>query len=211
MNSTFINIVKNDLAIADTLKVQGTVTDIGDLIDNALSGYNSSTDGSPNDDDFGLIIKLTNQTDPPSDKTVEGLIAFSSDGHIYTKYRIGIGEWSKWQLIPYMDEIDETFIKNLSISGKTVTITRGDGKTESYTTQDTITLVKGDAETTYKSGNVNITPDGIGAISKNGGNMSGALVGQPNSNYTTPQFRNITMSTNAPTGGTNGQVHFQYT
>ena len=43
-----------------------------------------------------------------------------------------------------------------------------------------------------------------------GGTMTGALVGQANTNYTTAQFRNITMSTSEPTGGANGQIHFQY-
>ncbi len=40
--------------------------------------------------------------------------------------------------------------------------------------------------------------------------VTGALVAQSNTNYTTPQVRNVTMSTSAPSGGSNGQIHYQY-
>lgn len=48
-------------------------------------------------------------------------------------------------------------------------------------------------------------------LKKSGGTMTGALVAQANANYTTAQVRNVTMSTSAPSGGSNGQIHFQYT
>ena len=47
-------------------------------------------------------------------------------------------------------------------------------------------------------------------ISTAGATMEGALVAQANTDYTTAQVRNITMSTSEPSGGTNGQIHFQY-
>ena len=43
-----------------------------------------------------------------------------------------------------------------------------------------------------------------------GGTMTGALVGQANTNYTTPQLRNVSMSTADASGGSNGQIHFKY-
>lgn len=43
-----------------------------------------------------------------------------------------------------------------------------------------------------------------------GGEMQGALIAQSNTDYTTPQVRNVSMSTEAATGGNNGQIHFQY-
>ena len=75
-----------------------------------------------------------------------------------------------------------------------------------------------DTNTTYgtvnSSANGLATPDllskATNAVPKSGTTMTGALVGQANANYTTAQFRNITMSTSAPSGGSNGQVHFQY-
>lgn len=48
------------------------------------------------------------------------------------------------------------------------------------------------------------------ALPKSGGTMTGKLVCQSNAEYTTAQSRNITMSTSAPSGGSNGQIHFQY-
>lgn len=40
--------------------------------------------------------------------------------------------------------------------------------------------------------------------------MQSKLVAESNTGYTVPQVRNITMSTEAASGGNNGQVHFQY-
>lgn len=89
-------------------------------------------------------------------------------------------------------------ISDISISGTTVTLTYGDGKTSTVTTKDTtygtatqsangllsaadkakldgiaegaqtnsITGVKGNAESSYRTGNVNLTPDNIGAAAK---------------------------------------------
>lgn len=48
-------------------------------------------------------------------------------------------------------------------------------------------------------------------LAKSGGTMTGALIAQANTAYTTAQVRNITMSTAEPSGGTNGQIHFKYT
>lgn len=103
-----------------------------------------------------------------------------------------------------------TLVTGLATSGTTITITYGDGHTATITTQDT--------NTTY--GAVSSTENGLAtpallstannAVPKSGATMTGALVGQANTNYTTAQFRNITMSNAAPTGGSNGQVHFQY-
>lgn len=61
-------------------------------------------------------------------------------------------------------KIDETYIKDLSVSGKVITFTRGDDTTDTLTTQDTnsITGVKGNAENEFRKGNVNITPENIG-------------------------------------------------
>lgn len=48
------------------------------------------------------------------------------------------------------------------------------------------------------------------ALSLKGGEMQGILIAQSNTDYTTPQVRNVSMSTEAATGGNNGQIHFQY-
>ena len=90
--------------------------------------------------------------------------------------------------------IAATYIKRLSVSGRTITYTKGDGTTGTITTQDTtysnatqsasglmsasdkakvdgiqagaqvntVTGVKGNSETAYRTGNINITPTNIG-------------------------------------------------
>ena len=69
------------------------------------------------------------------------------------------------------------------------------------------------------SSNISLTASDIGAAASShthsyvplsGGTMTGALVAQSNTAYTTAQVRNATMSTSVPSGGSNGQVHYQY-
>ena len=47
-------------------------------------------------------------------------------------------------------------------------------------------------------------------LSSENGVLSDTLVAQSNTAYSIPQVRNATMSTSAPSGGSNGQIHFQY-
>lgn len=48
-------------------------------------------------------------------------------------------------------------------------------------------------------------------LDKSGGTMTGALVAQNNTNYTTKQVRNIIISTADPSGGSNGDIWVKYT
>lgn len=50
-----------------------------------------------------------------------------------------------------------------------------------------------------------------GKLNKSGGTMTGALVAQNNTNYTTAQVRNIIISTANPSGGSNGDIWIKYT
>lgn len=43
-----------------------------------------------------------------------------------------------------------------------------------------------------------------------GGTMTGALIAQNNTNYTTKQVRNIFISTSGPSGGSNGDIWIKY-
>ncbi|KTE89297.1 hypothetical protein [Desulfitobacterium hafniense] len=49
-----------------------------------------------------------------------------------------------------------------------------------------------------------------GNLPLTGGTMTGTLVAQNNTNYTTKQVRNITLSTATPSGGGNGDLWFVY-
>lgn len=48
-------------------------------------------------------------------------------------------------------------------------------------------------------------------LDKSGGTMTGALVAQSNTNYTTAQVRNVIISTADPSGGSNGMIWIKYT
>lgn len=59
--------------------------------------------------------------------------------------------------------------------------------------------------------NANVTALGSSKVDKSGGTMTGALVAQNNVNYTTKQVRNIIISTEEPSGGSNGDIWIRYT
>ena len=73
-----------------------------------------------------------------------GELGFSTDKN--NMFKVGDGK-SKWSTLSYCtalkdsagQQIDTTYIKSLSISGKTITYTKGDGTTGTITTQDTNT------------------------------------------------------------------------
>ena len=62
------------------------------------------------------------------------------------------------------------------------------------------------------------TATGLASVSSNvsakmdisGGTMTGALIAQNNTNYTTKQVRNIFISTSDPSGGSNGDIWIKY-
>ena len=47
-------------------------------------------------------------------------------------------------------------------------------------------------------------------VAKSGGTMTGALIAQTNTNYTTAQMRNVIISTADPSGGNNGDIWLKY-
>jgi len=49
------------------------------------------------------------------------------------------------------------------------------------------------------------------ALPKAGGTMTGDVVGHADTDYTTARFRNITLSTSDPSGGSNGDIWIKYT
>ena len=62
------------------------------------------------------------------------------------------------------------------------------------------------------------TATGLASVNSNvsaklnisGGTMTGALIAQNNTNYTTKQVRNIIISTEDPSGGDNGDIWIKY-
>lgn len=81
--------------------------------------------------------------------------------------------WTAWQtLYP-----NASAIKNITRNGTTFTATRLDGSIFTFTQQDnnSVTGVKGNAESSYRTGNVNLTPANVGAVNKTGDTMTGNL------------------------------------
>ena len=64
--------------------------------------------------------------------------------------------------------------------------------------------------TGLSTANNNISALQSGKVAKAGDTMTGALVAQNNTNYTTAQMRNIIISTAEPSGGASGDIWIQY-
>ena len=120
--------------------------------------------------------------------------------------------------------IASTYIKALSVSGTTITYTRGDGTTGTITTQDTNTtyslssfgITASATELNYVKGvtsAIQTQLNGKAASSHthsymplSGGTFTGAAYAQANTSYTTYQLRNIALSTSAATPPGNGSI-----
>lgn len=124
-----------------------------------------------------------------------------------------------------MDTIPETFgghvvgdfilkadiVDNLTSTATDVPLSAAQGKAlnEKITTSDgTVTTLSGNVSTLQ----TNVTSLTNNKMDKSGGTLTGALVAQSNTNYTTRQVRNIVMSTAEPTAsdGQNGDIWIVY-
>lgn len=161
------------------------------------------------------------------------------------------------RIAKFFADLKANCITALSVSGKTVTYTKADGTTGTFTTQDTtysaattnaaglmsvadktklngitagaaVTGVKGNSESSYRTGNVNLTAanvgaaaashnhnanainDGVLAVARGGTGVS-ALDG---TDYSTAKPRKIYAGTGGMTAGstnlTNGVIYLQY-
>lgn len=73
-------------------------------------------------------------------------------------------------------------------------------------TSGTISIARGGTGAT----NASSALSNLGAVPKSGGTMTGPLVAQTNTSYTTAQMRNIIISTADPSGGNNGDIWLKY-
>lgn len=190
---------KREENIADSIGVHDAITNPNEDIDrNGLYPYKFG-------DEFGTIIQISNKNDPNPGTDGHWIrqLKFRNDGSILSRFRINNEPWSEWEAIPFASST----IKSITFTDNSITVTKGDGSTETKT----ITSVKGNAESTYRTGEVNITPENVGAVPITGGNVTGVLTVTGNTQYDSAQLRNVSMSTSEPSGGINGQVHFKYT
>ena len=79
-------------------------------------------------------------------------------------------------------------------------------KSDITTMKSDITTMKSDI-TTAKTDISNLKTH---KMNISGGTMTGALIAQNNTNYTTKQVRNIFISTSGPSGGSNGDIWIKY-
>lgn len=194
---------KREENIADSMGVHDTLTNPNEDIDrNGLYPYKFG-------DEFGTIIQISNKNDPNPGTDGHWIrqLKFRNDGSILSRFRVNGEPWSNWELIPFASST----IKGITIEDNTITVTNGDGSTETKTIKDTITSVKGNAESEYRTGEVNITPENVGAVPITGGNVTGVLTVTGNTQYDSAQLRNVLMSTSEPSGGIDGQIHFKFT
>lgn len=73
-------------------------------------------------------------------------------------------------------------------------------------TSGTIPIARGGTGAT----NASSALTNLGAVPKSGGTMTGPLVAQTNTSYTTAQMRNVIISTADPSGGNNGDIWLKY-
>ena len=104
-------------------------------------------------------------------------------------------------------------INNLTSTSTNVPLSAAQGKTlnDSLTTANTnISTLQSDVSTA----NTNISTlqsDVSNKLNQSGGTMTGTLIAQNNTNYTTKQVRNVFISTADPSGGGNGDIWIKYT
>lgn len=73
-------------------------------------------------------------------------------------------------------------------------------------TSGTISIARGGTG----AANASSALSNLGAVPKSGGTMTGPLVAQTNTSYTTAQMRNVIISTADPSGGNNGDIWLKY-
>lgn len=84
--------------------------------------------------------------------------------------------------------------------------TADSANTKATSLESTVNTLSSDNATNKK----NITSLTNNKLNKSGGTMTGTLVAQNNTNYTTKQVRNIFISTASPSGGSNGDIWIKY-
>lgn len=96
-------------------------------------------------------------------------------------------------------------VNNLTSTATNVPLSAAQGKA----LKDNLDAIQGSTS----ENSTNITNLTNNKLDKSGGTLTGALVAQNNSNYTTKQVRNVILSTSEPTSsdGANGDIWIKYT
>jgi hypothetical protein len=125
---------------------------------------------------------------------LKGQLAFTTDGENAGAYKIGDGN-NKWSNLDYNYTIDKSYLGSLkdlhdndvaginteSLNNDVISIKAKLDTVEENAQVNKVTGVKGNQEEEYRTGNINITPDNIGAITENDvfSDISNGLVPAP--------------------------------
>ena len=130
------------------------------------------------------------------------LDADSLQGHAADYFATATGLASVNSNVSAMESDITTMKSDITTTKSDITTTKSDittMKSDITTMKSDITTAKTDISN-LKTHKMNIS----------GGTMTGALVAQNNTNYTTKQVRNIFISTSGPSGGSNGDIWIKY-
>lgn len=205
-NNTKVSVNGHTHTVANISDLTATATEL-----NYCDGVTSNIQTQLNN-----TVKLSGDQTINGNKTFTGMIYFddtdaSIKPYLYTDYsdalKINVGGKLSW--------IDSDGHFHSSVDGRFI----GVNTLSSYG----VTGVKGNAESSYRKGEVNITPANIGAAASShthsasnitAGTLGGSVVANATAvgTLTTKQVRNITISTADPTSsdGGNGDVWIKY-
>lgn len=94
------------------------------------------------------------------------------------------------------------------LSDKITTVSSSAATTESV---EAVQQVVSNHDSSINSLSSEVTSLTNDKLNKSGGTMTGTLVAQNNTSYTTKQVRNIIVSTSSPSGGSSGDIWIKYT
>lgn len=168
-DKAFVNSTVNNMSAFYITYTQGSATEMGQAFPTQASLLNATTFYSgtqvrvPTQNDYATV--LADETQP---KGVDG--SYPTTRYVYQTNEVGgtypNGQWA-FQYIVNNTSLTQAQVDAIN-SGITKEIVDTIGK-------GTVTGVKGNSESTYKTGNVNLTPENIGAINKSGDTMQGAF------------------------------------
>lgn len=99
-------------------------------------------------------------------------------------------------------------IKGKSLTDQIKYLLENGGKVKSVNGQEGDVLLK--ASDILTANEKTVETELLSKMDKDGGTFTGKVVAHNNTLYTTKQLRNITLSTNSPSGGSNGDIWIKY-
>ena len=106
--------------LANIFSAENKVTDFNTTTNSGI--YYWITDAANRPTNYGVL--LVNKYDSGSGSTWINQIAYGTNGRIYFRQKINDGSWREWKAVAYLDDIEKTTTKSVSLS----TVTTGTTK-----------------------------------------------------------------------------------